>query len=210
MNMMYRWSDYTAIWDKALAFKKEHGRLPNYIDYKIYRIMIDDLQAAAKNVTTFRKFHEGNNPLTVNIESSEIPGSNTKPPVRQSFTDWYNSMIGEGYAHYVNDKYTQQEEEYNLAHHIAMNCSDYSQTALRKAKELGYEARYIHVICQSGEGHIYIQVKGREFTDWEDADVAAAASVGSKYPLGKVWCSNPKAKWVSTESWLIINDGKEA
>lgn len=133
---------------------------------------------------------------------ADMPG---KPS--PSFTTWYNSMIGAGYANYDNDVYNSEEEEYNIAHHIAMNCSDYSQKAAQKAKELGYEVRYVHVICKSGKGHIYIQVKGREFNNWTNVDVAAAASVGSKYPIGQVWCPDGDA-WISNESWLLVDDGE--
>ncbi len=125
-----------------------------------------------------------------------------------SFTSWYNSMIGAGYEGYDSDVYSSAEEDYNIIHKISMNCTDYSQKAKEKAEAWGYEWRYIHRICASNKGHILGQIKGREFSDWTYIDVAAAASIGSKYPIGKSWCENYKSQWISTEQWLMNNDGE--
>jgi hypothetical protein len=196
------WSDYTALWDKALAFKAKQGRLPNWVDHTGFRFYKADYQDAAKRVLIFMD-KEGRKPNTVDVE-----GISLTAPSKPLFTLWYNSMIGAGYEGYNSDVYNSAEEDYNIAHHIAMNCTDYSQKAKEKAEALGYEWRFIHRICQSGKGHILGQIKGREFPDWTIIDVAAAASIGSKYPIGKSWCSNPLKEWISTEQWLMNNDGE--
>jgi hypothetical protein len=200
------------LWDIIHKWQKQTnnvGVMPNWaiVDgIKIYKAQIKDMY---DRVVAYKASHNNAFPGTIGIEGPAPSRFNpVNPKNTVSFTTWYNSMIGTGYAHYNGDKYNPKEEEYNLAHHIAMNCSDYAQTATRKAEEFGgYQTRYIHVICQSDEGHVYIQIKGREFADWTDADVAAAASVGSKYPLGQVWCPKPKDRWISKEPWLTKNDG---
>ena len=117
-------------------------------------------------------------------------------------------MIGAGYEGYLSDVYSSSEEDTNIAKHIAMNCTDYSQKAREKAESRGYQWRFLHRICASGKGHILGQIKGREFADWTIIDVAAAASLGSKYPIGKSWCENYQSQWISTEQWLMTNDGE--
>lgn len=186
---------------RIMQFENANQRKPNYVtvnNTKITKVQYTDM---INRVNAFIKQY-GRNPKYVTISSNA--NTNQKP----TFTSWYNSMIGIGYKEYFGDKFTPAEEDANIKNHISMNCSDYSQKAYRKAKELDYEVRYIHVKCQSGTGHIYIQVKGREFKDWTNADLAAAASIGSKYPIGKVWCSNPKTLIISNEAWLINNDGR--
>jgi hypothetical protein len=201
MDKVLSWLDYNYMWGAILDYKKDNGRLPNYIDWKGLRVYKVAYQDAARRVIEYRASHSGTNPDTVRVSGTDL----SQP---MSFTTWYNSMIGIGYAHYFGDRYNAVQEENNIANHIAMNCSDYSQKAVEKARSWGYEARYIHRICQSGTGHVLIQIRGREFNNWTYADVAAAASIGSKFPLGKTWCPSPRKEWVSTEPWLTSNDGK--
>ena len=122
-----------------------------------------------------------------------------------SWTEYYNKIIGRGYGYYYNDVKTLDQEIEALKNKTGLNCTDITQLSVELAKEMGYQTKYVKVQCQSG-GHIRMQIKGKEFSDWQRADPAAALSVGSQYPLGKVWCDNNTAR-VVVEPWLEIDDG---
>jgi hypothetical protein len=122
-----------------------------------------------------------------------------------NFTEFYNKSKGRGYAYYFNDVYTLQEEINRYKNKQGLNCSDAAQLFGALAKEMGYEWRYVHVQCSSG-GHIRAQIRGKEFSDWTRLDPAACISVGSQYPISRVWCDNNTA-YVTTASWILIDDG---
>jgi len=123
-----------------------------------------------------------------------------------NITKFYYLNTGKGYGHYYGDVATLAQEEVTLAR---KNCTDGTQLLVHLALEMGYQARYAHVICpKSGEGHVYAELKGLELGDeWVKFDMAANLSVFSKYPIGKVWC--PTAIPVYNEAWLTApDDGK--
>ena len=118
-----------------------------------------------------------------------------------TFTEFYNKCKGRGYGNYYNDIKTLAQEYNTIAN---LNCADASQLAYNLAKEMGYSVRYCHVYCtQSGSGHIYLQVAGKELgSNWVKVDMAACMSVGSQYPIGQVWCSDAKISSYD-DQWLI-------
>lgn len=123
-----------------------------------------------------------------------------------SFTGYYNKMIGRGYSHYLGDAKTLAQEEATMAY---LNCSDATQVSVFLAREMGYTAKFVHVKCpQSGEGHVYGMISGKEFgAGWTKFDVAAAMSVGTKARLGTGWCFS--ATPISyNDPWLESDDGK--
>lgn len=122
-----------------------------------------------------------------------------------NFTEFYNKCKGRGYSYYYNDVKTLSQEIAALKAKTGMNCSDASQLFTALAKEMGYETRYVHVMCKNG-GHIRMQIKGKEFSDWTRVDPAACLSVGSQYPIGQVWCDYDNAH-VETENWILVDDG---
>lgn len=121
-----------------------------------------------------------------------------------NFTGFYNKMIGRGYNHYFNDKKSLTQELNDLAN---LNCVDASQLAQKLGTEMGYTMQLKHVVCpKSGEGHIVIWGKGKELgTAWVWIDLAAAMSVGSKYPIGKAWCQDSTEVTNYTDA---VDDGK--
>jgi len=121
-----------------------------------------------------------------------------------NFTQFYNKMKGRGYGSYYNDIKTLAQEEATLSN---LNCSDATQLGVFLAREMGYTARFCHVYCKSGSGHIYGQISGKEFgTGWTKFDLAAAMSKSSMYNIGKVWCSDAKISSYN-DSWLESDDG---
>jgi len=129
--------------------------------------------------------------------------------LRKTFTtpkQAYNLIIGTGYGHYNDDCLSYIEVLASLKGTIAKkpNCTDICQAFKKLLDAMGFKTRYIHKICQSGEGHITLEI----FIDggWVEIDPAAAISVGSQYSWGNVWCPNPRERWISNEAWLTGPD----
>lgn len=121
-----------------------------------------------------------------------------------TFTEFYNKMKNKGYSYYYNDAKTLKQELTTLRN---LNCSDATQVGVLLAREMGYTARFCHVQCKTG-GHIYGQIRGKEFKDtWIKFDLAAAMSTTSHYSLGNVWCSYAPIESYN-DPWLESDDGK--
>jgi hypothetical protein len=174
-------SFYGVIWtlSRVLAFYKENNYLPNYVVLE-------------------NRFKTNKGPIQNACE--KLLGTFT------TFTEFYNKCKGRGYGSYYNDVKTLAQEYNTIAN---LNCADASQLAYNLAKEMGYNVRYCHVYCtQSGSGHIYLQVAGKELgSNWVKVDMAACMSVGSQYPIGQVWCSDAKISSYD-DQWLMSDDGK--
>jgi len=122
-----------------------------------------------------------------------------------NFTGFYNKMIGRGYKHESGDTETLSQELSDLAD---FNCSNATQVGVKLAREMGYTARFVHVICKKSGGHIYGEIKGKEFgSNWKKFDLAAAMSVGTKAPLGTGWCFDVTPISYN-DAWLESDDGK--
>jgi hypothetical protein len=160
----------------------------------------------------WRDTHNGFRPNYISINKSSPPvikegaiQTAVEKTLGKHFTtirQFYDLCKGRGYSYYYNDVKTLKNEE--LLRNL--NCADATQLLVQLAKEMGYTARFVHVMCKSG-GHIYAQLKGKELgTNWINVDLAACLSVGSQYAFGKVWCSY--AKPVSyNDPWLQSDDG---
>lgn len=136
--------------------------------------------------------------LRRNIESA-IGSYNT-------FTEYYNRLKGRGYSYYYNDIYNQYTAIQRLRNRQGLNCADSVQVSYAAAKDLGYQARYVHIICRSGTGHIQLDVKGKEFgNSWRRVDPAAALK--SSYPIGDLWCSDGHVI-AYNPGWMLSDDGQ--
>lgn len=141
--------------------------------------------------------------------------TSTKGPIQKAcekvigpfttITGFYNKMIGRGYKKEYNDTETLAQEVSDLS---GLNCVNASQVTVLLAREMGYTARFCHVYCtQSGSGHIYSQIKGKELgSSWVKVDMAAAMSTTSKYPIGRVWCSDAPISSYN-DPWLESDNG---
>jgi hypothetical protein len=220
--------EYAKIIKSKNDFKKLRGRNPNYIIVQNkYRTYEPDYVDAINRVNAFYR-RKSRYPKTINIIIDNPPKNKpSKPTVYLSdksdflksiakaiggkfntFTEFYNLVHNEIYAHYNNDIYPQGQAITRLQKNLPLNCSDFSQLGYKVANELGYVVRFVHAKCKVSGGHIYLQVKGKELGDkWVNADLAAAASDNSNYPLGKVWCSDGKIVSYN-DPWLILDDGK--
>jgi len=227
MIVVFKWEDYIAIWDRALAFQKKEGRLPNYVDDRNYRIMKTDLQAAAANVIAFRKKNFNKNPTTVSIKVTEVSTTNGQPVKTPLLIRIENAIGGtfktatqfyelvrknESYKTYYNDVYPQGEALRRLENNLPLNCADFSQIGyaalmeLNKVYKTNYHADYLRVGCKpSGVGHIILKVSGGEFYEPVYFDVAEAAAAGK--PIGQTMCTYGFNITNVNPDWLLKDDG---
>jgi hypothetical protein len=163
------------------------------------------MEEMEKRFNKYTREHENTEPNLICI----LPGGCGFGQTGITLKEKYNSLIGAGYSHYQDDQLTPEQEKQHIAQRIGMNCVDWSQYMKKWCDENGYNSEYLHRYCQSGEGHILLRVWGKEYGNTKIVvDMAAGASVGSKYPLGQSWCENYKSQFVSTEPWLVNDDGK--
>jgi len=149
-----------------------------------------------------------NKPTTKNSDLTTIVGK-MKDAVGDFSTlqGAYNRCKGRGYAHYNNDIYTQDQAIYRLKHRLGINCSDSSQLFYALAVAMGWKARYVHIRCRSGTGHIVLDVRRNSSDRWTRIDPAACLSVGSQYSWGRIWCRNGTVI-AYNPGWLLTDDGR--
>lgn len=125
-------------------------------------------------------------------------------------TEAYNLIkANEDYKKYFGDVKKWEEELKGNN-----NCVDWSQVLahimdkLNAVANLGYKYKYVRAYCEVSKiWHVYLEVTGGEFgSKTVDVDGAAAASDGSKYPLGKAWCQNSKTKEYNP-GYAVKDDG---
>lgn len=212
-------ADYVDIADRIYGFINRNMKLPTYANTPLGQMSWQNIIYVFSRILTWYK-NNGYMPKYATVtpwkRKPAIGGdSPSKGPIQTacekllgpftSFTGFYNKMIGRGYKNEMNDTETLYQELSDLAD---FNCVNATQVAILLAREMGYTARFCHVYCtQSGTGHIYGQIAGKEFgTGWIKFDLAAAMSVSSKYPLGRVWCSDARIV-AYNEAWLESDDG---
>ena len=124
-----------------------------------------------------------------------------------TFTEYYNWIKqNSSWDGYYNDIYDQYTELTRLRDKLPLNCTDHAQMGHAVLSDLGYEVKYVKVVCKSG-GHIYLQARGKELgTSWVDIDLAAAAN--SQYVLGSRWCSYATGYSIEGYEWITSDDGK--
>jgi hypothetical protein len=125
----------------------------------------------------------------------------------KTFIEFYNLVVKYcTYSYYFDNQKTLNQEIDALissfnGKDIGENCVDYASVGEALASEMGLETRFIGIYCTADRiNHAYFQVKGKEFKDWTNIDLAAAAS--DSYGIGSHWCNgqitiNPK--WIPKE-----------
>jgi hypothetical protein len=202
-------------WIKQWQSQNNTKNLPNYVDVSSLKIGLDRIEKDVyldmfHRVGKYQEGHEGKMPETIGINS---PAHGTEPPITpvknrleaglgpfNNFTEFWEKIKGRGYKHYYNNVYNLKQEIQRVINREGINCTDSMQLCHALGCEMGYEVQYVHVMCKKG-GHIRGQIKGHEFTDWTDIDPAAALSVNSMYPIGRVWCDYPNAH-ITNAIWL--------
>lgn len=198
--------------NRRIQYKQKNNKEPSFIrlpspDQKGY-VLLSRMQELEKRFYRYEYDHQ----TQPNLICITTGGCGFGKAKSMTLKEKYDSMIGIGYNYYYDDKYTPEQEKERINKRLGLNCSDYSQYMMKWCKDNGYNAEYIHRYCKSGSGHILLRVWGKEYGDSEKngiyVDMAAGASIGSKYPLGRSWCKNYQREFVSTEPWLTINDGR--
>lgn len=212
-------------WIKEWQTDEKTEDLPNYV--KVTRLGISGVNQIEKKtiidmyhrVKKWKETHDGKMPEIIGIESAAngtepIHTTNGSIKARleagmgkfNTFTEFWQKIIGRGYSYYYNDIYTLDQEIDRLINKKGLNCTDSMQLCHALAREMGYEAEYVHVMCKEG-GHIRGKIRGHEFPNWTKIDPAAALSTKTRAGIGHVWCDYPNAH-IENSAWLNIDDGR--
>lgn len=209
------------------TFVKNKGRNPltvridnlNYITFQKFEDML-------KRATKFKALN-GRWPYSVSINPPiQVFNSDKSPLLTQiskavggkfnTFSEFYALVRkNEDYAFYIGDKNKQQDAIDRLLRNVGLNCVDFSQIGvavlleLKKVANKQYEFNYVRTYCtQEKVGHVLLEVKGEELgSKFVYADLAAAASNGSQYALGKAWCQSYEPK-IRNQDYLKLDDGR--
>lgn len=209
---------YLDMYSRYDAYKKKYGKEPAIV-YTLPNQKGDTIKLAQWNNmrlrfdTWWKKNGKQPNYVVVNPSGT---ATSTKSAIRlaledavgtySTFTEFYNKLKGRGYSYYYNDIYSQSVAIKRLKNKQGLNCADSVQLAYAAARDLGYTARYVHIVCKSGTGHIQLDVKGKEFgSTYKRCDPAAALK--SSYTLGSLWCSNGTVISYN-DAWLLSDDGQ--
>jgi len=210
---------YVDIADRVYGFTNQSMTLPSYANTSLGKLSWQNLIYMYSRILAFYKNNNSMPTYATVTPWTRKPaigsGSSSKGPIQTAcekllgsftnFTGFYNKCKGRGYSYYYNDIKTLSEESNTIAN---LNCVDSTQLAVLLAREMGYEAHFHRVKCtQSGSGHVYGSIKGKEFGSLTKVDMAACMSVGSQYPLGQVWCSDAKILATDEAAWES-DDGK--
>lgn len=207
--------DYLKLAKYFVKFIKDNKRLPNYIQYKTYKIIPKlFIYCLAKIIV----FYDENKklPSYCNFNSKVF---STEPKVSKdevfnyfvktfgtvkTIDEAFAKVKDRGYAYYYDDKYSNKTVIDRIKSKWGVNCTDSCQMFWHIGKELDYEVRCIHVQCSSG-GHVRLQLKHPKYTEgnWINRDPAAILSDNNR-PLTYIWCANG-TKLATNPKWFLDN-----
>lgn len=202
------------------AFKKENEREPKlvyldvntkyrYVDLKTFKDMKARYDSFVKNNTRKPNFVYITLPSDTKAEGKYL--SKAKQVLGIDITNaqsFYNYLIGRGYGAYNNDIYDFDTALKRLKNKKGINCSDACQVCYFIYRDLGYDCRFVHIKCKSGQGHIVLDVKyPKGVSSYTRIDPAAALSTSSKAKWGTIWCKNGSIIGYNP-GWLMTDDGK--
>jgi hypothetical protein len=213
-------AQYLEMWQRIQKWQTENKtkELPNHVtvsDFKIEGIDIIEKTTfldMLNRVQKWQETHDGKMPEIIGIT---VAAHDTEPTPHtgsikagleaglgnfNSFSEFWQKIIGRGYNYYYNSSYDLDHEISRIINKQGLNCTDSMELCYSLAKEMGYEVQYIHVMCKQG-GHIRGQIKGHEFKNWTKIDPAAAISTSTRAGIGHVWCDYPNAH-IEIGNWL--------
>jgi hypothetical protein len=214
-------AQYLEMWRRIQKWQTENNTtdLPNYVTVSDFNIEgLDKVEKTTfldmlDRVKKWQETHDGKMPQIIGIKGAAngtepIHTTNGSIQARleaglgkfNSFTEFWQKIIGRGYNYYYNSSYNLDQEISRLINKQGLNCTDSMELCYSLAKEMGYEVQYVHVMCKQG-GHIRGQIKGHEFKNWTRIDPAAAISTSTRAGIGTVWCDYPNAH-IEIENWL--------
>ncbi len=208
--------DMIARFDKYVKDNKKEPKIM-YLDFKTkYRYVT--LEKFKEMKTRFDNYTKNNvrKPNFVYVNVPTAPSATGKYYQKAvaalgSFFDakeLYNKFIGRGYGAYNNDIYDFDTALKRVANRLGINCSDACQLLYFILKDMGYECRFVHIMCKSGAGHIVLDVKyPKGVSSYTRIDPAAALSTSSRAKWGTIWCANGRVIGYNP-GWLMTDDGK--
>ena len=116
-------------------------------------------------------------------------------------------MQGKGYGYYYDDKLSNKEVIDGMtikdSEYYDANCTDSLQFLMNMADAMGYESKCLHILCQSGTGHVYGKFRHKVHTEneWIYRD---PASVLNGNGIRSIWCANGTVQAVNP-SWFMEN-----
>lgn len=212
------WKDMMARFDKYVKDNKKEPKIM-YLNFenKYRYVTLEKFKEIKTRWDKWLKEHDNTEPNFMYINKPAEGSSNASTGIIAkmkdaignftSFKEAYNLLIGRGYGAYNNDIYTQDQAIKRLKNRQGINCSDSCQLMYALAVAMGLQARYVHIICKSGAGHIVLDVKyPYGASTWTRIDPAAALSTSSRYSWGNIWCSGGRVIGYN-DGWLMSDDG---
>ena len=208
-------ADYIKIAKYVVKFIKDNNRLPNYVQYKSYKIKpklfihafakIVKYYSEKKKLPSYCNFNSKVFSKSVPVSDDEVFNYFVKIFGKVStIDDAFNKVKERGYAYYYDDKYANKTCIDRIKSKWGINCTDSCQLFWHIAKALGYDVRCIHVQCSSG-GHVRLQLKHKKHTgdEWINRDPAAILSANGR-PLTYIWCEKG-TKLAVNPNWFLEN-----
>ena len=208
-------STYQDMSKRLVQYIKQNGKLPNFvtIDGKQRCSIILFMLQLSKILNAY----DGAFPSRILINSQDLVKEKPKTYMEEIF-DYFckkfgkpttidgalEKIQGRGYGFYYNDKLSNKQVIDGLAGNGEKpNCTDVSQMMWWIGKALGYDVRAIHVMCQSGVGHIRLQFRHSKNTDgqWINRDPASVIDGNS---VSSIWCQN--GTYLATNPQWFMND----
>lgn len=216
-------TEYIKIAKDLTAFVEKHKRLPNYVEYKGFKLSPRLLTYTfAKVLMRYSKNNKLQDEVTLNNKVFTKP-LETSNKVYAYFIKIFNKgkkiktvdgilekIQGRGYGYYYDDHKSNKEVIDQLAKNTKddpndPNCTDSCQMVQNCIQQLVDWKLYkkvecLHVQCKSG-GHVKLRITKNDGSTFI-RDVACIISDNGK-PLNCVWCTNtPKAV---NPAWYMSN-----
>lgn len=118
-------------------------------------------------------------------------------------TQLYNRIKNYPYAYYYNNRYNERERYSRIANRQSMNCVDWALALRPVLLEMNYQVLVAHgqVRCRTGwKGHVWLEIRGREFPNWVFFDATAAKI--NKYNVNRLVCS-PHRNRTYNPAWFM-------
>lgn len=220
--MIISYKEYQDMSVRIMQFQMERGRKPKYVTLNGSKIGQRQYEDMMRRVDLFIK-SKGRNPKSVRLdEDMEI----IKPSLgRKKSASWikleealdkkfndakdlYKAIADHGeYKYYYNDKFDNKMALTRLRKGLGINCTDYSQLLRPVLEDMGYDVRYAHGRVKCGDkqwyGHVWLQIKGRDYGNWVNYDVVAVTHHGIKRPIGSLVCVNGVKDVEYNPKWLF-------
>lgn len=204
--------EYFDIAERLVEYVEKHKSLPNYIEYKEYRLQPKVYTLLLSKVLIY--FHKYNKlPSEVNCNSKAFKqpvetGNEVYDYACKKFNRTFKTL--DDILEYVANNFTYQfyfddvKSNKEVTDTKAGNCTDLLQWLCNMVEPLGYEWKCVHVSCRSsGTGHVWGKFRHAKNTggEWINRDIACCADNGS---IRCIWCEDGYVQ-AYNPSWFLSN-----